>query len=486
MEMLAKVSAALVVGSCAYKMIQGANRSDNTLQQRILEEQKNTQLVLTKPAAMSRSNTENLNCETTIARATEEATLKPPREMTRYRTDSFAEVSGADKDKENLWIFVLTGGPCAGKTTAMARVSTYFRTRGFTVYTVPEAATIMMSNGATFADLDSDEKELTFQACLLTTQMNLEDLFVRMSSTTNKPCILLCDRGTMDGRAYIPPTTWDKMMQRNGYDYINLRDRRYNAVFHLVTAANGAEKYYTLENNAVRLETAEEAKAVDLKLQEAWIGHSNLVVFDNSTSFEDKMQRLIATTSQLVGLHTAAKKKFVKYLMSGIPETALPVKSERFEVEKVYLHMENMDNKNEYCFQRKRAQGSLCSYGLTTVTKKDGVKIETKRIIRGREYASNFASLADHTRKIVRQQRICFLWAGLYYEIYHYINEDITVLNCQVEGEDKKVEIPPFLDVVRDVTNDPEFSAYYLSLKDRPPTPLKETYLSPSPTRTQH
>ncbi len=33
---------------------------------------------------------------------------------------------------------VLTGGPCGGKTTALARLSSYLRERGFEVFTVPE------------------------------------------------------------------------------------------------------------------------------------------------------------------------------------------------------------------------------------------------------------------------------------------------------------------------------------------------------------
>jgi len=463
METVAKLSAGLLVGSWVYKILAG-DKSGKALQESILKS--------LEPGTLEKPKTERSSSDynSIMSRSEEAATPNQATRPMRYRTDSFAEVTGESvTTSKPLYIFVLTGGPCAGKTTAMARVSNYFRQRGFTVYTVPEAATIMMSNGATFADLDTDEKELTFQACLLKTQMNLEDLFVRMSSTTDKPCILLCDRGTMDGRAYIPPDTWDRMMLRAGYDYINLRDRRYNAVFHLVTAANAAEKYYTLENNNVRLETVEEARAVDLRLQEAWIGHSNVVVFDNSTGFEDKMQRLISTTSQLVGLSTGTKKQFVKYLLEGEVKT-VPVRFEKFEVEKVYLHLEGLADK-EYCFQRKRAQGALCSYQLTTVKKKQGTKIETKRLIRGREYAYNYSSLADSSRKIVHQRRITFLYEGLYYEIYHYINENLTVLNCQVDEYIKEIKLPPFLKVVREITDEPKYSSYYLSLKNRPASP---------------
>lgn len=42
---------------------------------------------------------------------------------------------------------VLTGGPCAGKTTALNWINNYFSQRGYTVLTVPETATELISNG---------------------------------------------------------------------------------------------------------------------------------------------------------------------------------------------------------------------------------------------------------------------------------------------------------------------------------------------------
>ena len=63
-------------------------------------------------------------------------------------------------------------------------------------------------------------------------------------------------------------------------------------MFHMVTAADGAEKYYTLANNAARSENAEEACRLDKRLQECWLGHHNCFVFDNSTGFEAKIDRV--------------------------------------------------------------------------------------------------------------------------------------------------------------------------------------------------
>jgi len=56
------------------------------------------------------------------------------------------------------------------------------------------------------------------------------------------------------------------------------------AIFHLVTAADGAEKFYSLENNGIRIESIEQARAIDKRTCLAWIGHPKLYVFGRKTS----------------------------------------------------------------------------------------------------------------------------------------------------------------------------------------------------------
>jgi len=43
---------------------------------------------------------------------------------------------------------LLTGGPCAGKTTSLAKLQSALDNKGYRVYCVPEAATLMMKGGA--------------------------------------------------------------------------------------------------------------------------------------------------------------------------------------------------------------------------------------------------------------------------------------------------------------------------------------------------
>ena len=49
-----------------------------------------------------------------------------------------------------------------------------------------------------------------------------------------------------DGKAYLSDEKWNNMLAKRGVTEADLRDTRYNACFHLVTAADGAEAFYTL------------------------------------------------------------------------------------------------------------------------------------------------------------------------------------------------------------------------------------------------
>lgn len=81
--------------------------------------------------------------------------------------------------KENthrVYKVVLTGGPCGGKTTGQARLSTFFETLGWKVFRVPETATVLLGGGIKFSDL-TPEQAITFQENLLKTMMQIENTF---------------------------------------------------------------------------------------------------------------------------------------------------------------------------------------------------------------------------------------------------------------------------------------------------------------------
>ena len=116
--------------------------------------------------------------------------------------------------------------------------------------------------------------------------MHLEDTFTDIAMTeqgeTQMPTLILCDRGLLDGSAYVKPEMWHQIMDEQGYVPNNLIDKRYDAVIHMVTAAEGAEEFYNLSNEA-RYEDAESARARDNALREAYLSHNKYMIVDNKT-----------------------------------------------------------------------------------------------------------------------------------------------------------------------------------------------------------
>ena len=120
-----------------------------------------------------------------------------------------------------------------------------------------------------------------FHINLMRMQMALEDVFIEVALNADVPTIILCDRGVMDASAYIDENIWQAILDETGWSTIQLRDRRYDAVIHMVTAANGATDFYHKESKGYNKKTIEEAIDLDKKLINAWVGHPHFSIIDN-------------------------------------------------------------------------------------------------------------------------------------------------------------------------------------------------------------
>ncbi len=107
----------------------------------------------------------------------------------------------------------------------------------------------------------SPEELIEFQYNLLKAQVLLEKAFLEIAvndeSKAKQVIVILCDRGLMDGKAYMQSQLWERMLKTYKIKEKNMRDTRYDAVFHLVTAADGAASAYTTSNSTSRRETAQ-------------------------------------------------------------------------------------------------------------------------------------------------------------------------------------------------------------------------------------
>jgi predicted ATPase len=213
---------------------------------------------------------------------------------------------------------VLTGGPCAGKTTALARIVEHFSDIGYYVLTVPEAATLFSQSGVDFLTAN---KSLFIESerQLMEFQLEMEDRMERIAKCSDRPSLIVCDRGTMDIRAYMRREMWDALLDSMGKTVVELRDARYSAVIHMSTAAKGAESFYTLGNNAARSETPEQAREIDDRLMTVWTGHPHLRVVSNDCGFEEKMNRVLKEIAHVLGVPQPIEIER-KYLVDKIAE----------------------------------------------------------------------------------------------------------------------------------------------------------------------
>ena len=205
-------------------------------------------------------------------------------------------------DTTRLTRVVLTGGPCGGKSSAAKKLAEALADE-YEVFFAPEVPTILINGGclkqlmAAFEESSKgNHAAITeFETQLLKLQLQQEESFNRIAASTNKKCVVFYDRGVMDIPAYLPGgregDQWKSILAANGWSERQMLDR-YDLVIHLVTAAHGAEKFYTTDNNAARTETAEQARALDDKMAKCWEG-SHFKLIDNSSDFKTKLQRCV-------------------------------------------------------------------------------------------------------------------------------------------------------------------------------------------------
>jgi len=262
------------------------------------------------------------------------------------------------------------------------------------------------------------------------------------------------------------------MLDDTNWSLVELRDRRYDAIIHLVTAAIGAEKFYTTENNAARTETAEEARKLDLKILNAWIGQPTLRIIDNSTNFQEKIQRTTECICQVVGAQKP-KNRRRKFLVENIvheKRSAADLKYEEFEIELTYHSpWKNIDgNRNHgYQFLRRRGQNDSYAYTHHTIKSTSELKmIGLSRNISGREYLG-LQKQADPSRRVLKKLLHCFTYNNFYYELEAFVSPKIgmTVVSVEVDEshESKNITFPPFIKVIADITDADEFKSYTIS-----------------------
>ena len=348
---------------------------------------------------------------------------------------------------------VLTGGPCAGKTTGLSWIQNAFTKLGYRVLFVPETATDLITGGVAPWTCGSN---LDFQLCQMRLQLEKERIFEAAASTMRaEKLLIVCDRGTIDNRAYMNDLEFSRVLEALGTDEVQLRDG-YDAVFHMVTAAKGAEAFYTTANNEARTETPEQAEALDDRLLAAWTGHPHLRVINNSTCFEDKLKRLIAEIRGFLGEPEPLeieRKYLIEYpdlrWLESLPNCR------RVEIIQTYL----LSKEGDELRVRQRGENGSYIYYKTCKRRITGTtRTEIEQRLSQEEYLQLLME-ADPAKRPIRKTRWCLTYDNQYFELDVYpFWKDRAILEIELSHEGEAVRFPKELKLIREVTDDPSYS----------------------------
>jgi len=353
---------------------------------------------------------------------------------------------------------VLTGGPCGGKSTALSRIEQVYTAMGYKVIFVSETATELITGGIAPWLI----KNIDFQTSLLSMQLFREKTYEKLArKLSDEKVLIVCDRGALDNKAYMSDDEFSKVLAALNTNEIDLRDH-YDAVFHLVSAADGAAKFYTTANNEARTETIEQAVSLDRSLIAAWTGHPHLRVIDNSTEFEDKIARLIREVSHFLGEpkpFEIERKFIIEYpnidMLESLPNCQM--------VDIIQTYLISPDTESELRIRQRGCDGNYI-YIKTEKRKISDVKrVEVEKRLNKSEYLSLLMN-ADTALRQIRKTRYCLMFDRQYFEIDVYpFWKKQAIVEIELTEERDKISFPDFLTVIREVTEDEQYKNHSLA-----------------------
>lgn len=172
---------------------------------------------------------------------------------------------------------VLTGGPGAGKTAVLEALKHLLCSH---VSVLAESAGIVFGGG--FPRVDTIAARRAAQRAIFFVQRELETV-----AEESDTAIVLCDRGLVDAVAYWPGP--DDFWSAVGMT-LDEALARYDAVIHL-RVPDDEHGYH--RTNPLRVESAQEAAAIDQRILDAWSRHPRRYVVEASSDFLAKASQVL-------------------------------------------------------------------------------------------------------------------------------------------------------------------------------------------------
>ncbi len=341
-------------------------------------------------------------------------------------------------------MIVVTGGPCAGKTTVLKAIAEEF---GGRVLRAPEPATMLFEGNfpAPGRDLAYSEKwQYVFQNAVSSLHLNMEAAF-RLMAEENGARLLVCDRGILDGAAYYPDGK-QAFLEMYGLTEEGCNNR-YVLVIHLESTATCNPALYGKFGNENRYESLEEAQALEMRIRDAWSNHPNWTFISGVDGIEAVKSRVIALISQFVDIEI--ERKFV---LQEIPDVGISAAVRFDQVKQGYLTTEGSE-------LRIRLMGNVA-----TLTSKEWER-DIPREVFERHWSATTQARVEKARYFIPYGKYT-----LELDIYKGDLVGLVTLECEFSSEDEASAfiLPDWAELAVDVTDDPAFKNKNLALNGLP------------------
>lgn len=308
----------------------------------------------------------------------------------------------------------------------------------------------------------SDDKLLAAQASV-DLQVSLEDYFARIASIQKKDTLIVSENGIVEILARFPEGIRDQVLESNKWTLEDIRDNRYDAVLHMVTAANGAEEFYHLTRSKVK--SPEDALDIDRAIQKAWNGHPDYTLITNfkERTFKEKIEETYKQVCRAIN-RPSEKVTMNKYLItttfdfSKIPTTMKSVFSETISM------LPSGDESIQYWIKKRenKSTGNMSYSFAQHIEGREGKSsIEMKHTLSSRRYNECLAMI-DKSKSPVFKLVVNFIIDSHNYvvETFRLGNSTSSVsLLLKYPGS----PVPDFIETGKDVTDDEGYQNFRLA-----------------------
>jgi hypothetical protein len=195
-----------------------------------------------------------------------------PRPTSARRLAGFFNHAASSSRIKSL---VLSGAPCAGKSSVARRLPPLLRDYGctFTILVIPEVATTFMTSlGPDFNPSSlSPAEAANFQHALVDMQLDAERQARSQAAFISGPVLLLLDRGMLDFQAFCTADVWSSISSR-------LPPIHYDECVFLHSVAVDRANLYETESNPARCHSAEQSQELHSQLLDIWSSSSIPVI----------------------------------------------------------------------------------------------------------------------------------------------------------------------------------------------------------------